>query len=144
MLNMANQPSNSLMCHVYTRKKSLLQTAQAKISPIDSKKSQNVRLILDNGSNRSYISERVRKILNLPGIAKENLSISVFGQTQCTPTTCDIVQLIIRNRRGQNPVSISATVVPHITRSLEPYTEASWFENNFELFGNLDLADSKE
>ena len=139
----ANQPSNSLTCHVYTRKKSLLQTAQAKISPIDRKKSQNVRLILDNGSNRSYISERVRKILNLPGIAKENLSISVFGQTQCTPTTCDIVQLIVRNRKGQNPVSISATVVPHITRSLEPYTEASWFENNFELFGNLDLADSK-
>ena len=121
----------------------MLQTAQANISPIDGQRSVNVRLILDNGSNRSYITEKARAYLGLPSIAKENLNISVFGQTQSAPRSCDIVQVNVKNKEGGQPVCISATVVPYICKNLHPHNEASWYKNNYNCFKDIKLADPK-
>ena len=81
----------ALACHVYTNKQTLLQTAQAQVQNIETQKALNVRVILDNGSNRSYITQETREKLGLKCIAKENLNITVFGQTQCSTAQCDIV-----------------------------------------------------
>ena len=59
----------------------LLQTAAVSVSGFDNKrKVSNVRLLFDSGSQRSYISEDLRKKLNLPTLRKKkNIAIHTFG-----------------------------------------------------------------
>ena len=58
----------------------LLQTAQVLIChPADQKKGIRARAIFDFGSERSYILEGARQLLNLPSVAKENVVVNVFG-----------------------------------------------------------------
>ncbi len=62
----------------------LLQTAVADVNP-GSKKSVKARLIFDSGSQRSYISNRIRNVLELPATGTENLLIKTFGSEQELP-----------------------------------------------------------
>ena len=128
--------AQSLTCHVYTNKNSLLQTAQANISKVDGTKKTTVRVILDNGSNRSYITEEASRCLGLKAIAQENLSISVFGQSQYTPRRCDVVQVLVKGKKGGLPVCITATVVPYICSQLQMVKDPIWFKENYSCFKN--------
>ena len=61
----------------------LLQTASVSVSGFDNKrKVNNVQLLFDSGSQRSYISEDLRKKLNLPTLRKENIAINTFGNKE--------------------------------------------------------------
>ena len=59
----------------------LLQTASVPVSGFDNKrKVNNAQLLFDSGSQRSYISEDLRKKLNLPTLRKKkNIAIHTFG-----------------------------------------------------------------
>ena len=136
--------AQSLTCHVYTNKNSLFQTAQANISKVDGTKKTTVRVILDNGSNRSYITEEASRCLGLKAITQENLSISVFGQSQYTPCSCDVVQVLVKGKKGGLPVCIIATVVPYICSQLQMVKDPSWFKENYSCFKNIELADARD
>ena len=56
---------HTLSCHVYTERDTLLQTTQAQICNTETSKHTRVRLIFDNASNRSYITEKSCRILGL-------------------------------------------------------------------------------
>ena len=59
-----------------TDKTVLLQTAVASISRPDMPtKTIKARMILDSGSQRSYVSTRLKNVLNLPVINSERLEI---------------------------------------------------------------------
>ena len=53
----------------------------------------NLRLILDSGSQRSYVSTFVRNMLELPTIKREDIVIKTFGVDETDIKTCDIVSL---------------------------------------------------
>ena len=130
---------------MFTRiKNSLLETVQANINKVDGTKNLTVRVILDNGSNRSYITEEASRCLGLEAIAQENLSISVFGQSQYTPRGCVIVQVMVKGKKGGSPVCITATVVPYICSQLQMIKDPSWFKTNYSCFKNLEPADARD
>ena len=58
----------------------LLQTAfVTAMNPQYPSQKVNLRLILDSGSQRSYVSTRVRNMLELPTIIREDIVIKTFG-----------------------------------------------------------------
>ena len=69
----ANNFSNNKNCV-------LLQTASVSVSGFDNKrKVNNVQLLFDSGSQRSYISEELRKKLNFPTLRKEKTKNPKFS-----------------------------------------------------------------
>ena len=91
-----NVQSSGTFCGVNTEESTakgiLLQTAfvVAK-NPQDPSRKVNLRVILDSGSQRSYISEKARNTLDLASKKRENMVIKVFGSTEGKETSCDIV-----------------------------------------------------
>ena len=62
-----------------------LQTAfVTAINPQYPSQKVDLRLILDSGSQRSYVSTRVRNMLQLPTIKREDIIIKTFGQMKLT------------------------------------------------------------
>ena len=66
----------------------LMQTATADISNPHSKQMQNVRMLFDTGSHRTYITESLAKRLNLKRGEESEINLVTFGsekpQTQKT------------------------------------------------------------
>lgn len=129
---------------MYTTAKTgiLLQTAHASVSnPNAGEQSKNVRLILDLGSQKSYITENLRRELNLPSVSTETLVVKTFGNTTETARTCDIVQTCIRGTNSDLNIYVSCYAVPVICSPLacQPVQFAS---SHYSHLRNLELADS--
>ena len=76
----------------------LLQTAQAEIFNIDNKEHKIVvRVVFDSGSQRSYVTKRVKDYLNLPVAAREQIYLRTFGQNKGKLEAMDVTQLIIQD-----------------------------------------------
>ena len=85
----------------YDKNGILLQTARASILPVDDSAQVQTRILFDSGSQRSYISDKVRHALKVKAIRVEKVVIKTFGQVQnkgdarftfvealCVPTIC--------------------------------------------------------
>ena len=57
----------------------LLQTARASIFPVDDSAQVQTRILFDSGSQRSYISDKVRHALKLKAIRAGRVVIKTFG-----------------------------------------------------------------
>ena len=97
----------------------LLQTAQILLfDPRSIKANHTMAMaILDSGSQRMYITSRLRDELNLPTVKMELLQIKTFGITKSDDTSCDIVQVGIETR-DDGTLSITVLVVPFICNPL--------------------------
>ena len=79
----------------------LLQSARAVImNPNDSSTGVNTRVVFDNCSQRSYISERLKNVLNLPTVRTDQLIVKTFGSQSEKLTHCDLVSVCISNIEG--------------------------------------------
>jgi hypothetical protein len=96
----------------------LLQTANAPVINITTSKSLRVSMILDSGSQRTYITENLTQRLNLPIKGKEGLSIFTFGSGCAKNITTSIVDLAIGLIDGTS-MTITANVVPKITGKIQ-------------------------
>ena len=65
----------------------LLQTAEIVLEKPFNEKEVRVKGLLDQGSQSSYLYQRVKIILDLAPISKENISISTFGNPNSSWTT---------------------------------------------------------
>lgn len=92
----------------------LLSTVLIKVADINGKQ-HTVRALLDNGSTSNFITEKLRKTLNLTlqsatvtveGISRESINIS----KRCTVT--------ISSRIEEFTTNINCFVIPHITQTL--------------------------
>ena len=83
--------------HISNKNSVLLQTAHTFVKvPGDAKTEQNVHLIFDSGSQKSYVTEELKRALNLPAIAKEKLMMKAFGDSSPKVRECEIVQIGIK------------------------------------------------
>lgn len=100
-----------------------------------------MRIILNNASNRTYITQEAKKKLGLKSIGKEAINISVFGQNKAKHTECDIVQIKIQCR-GSNTdaIYVTATVVPKICDYIS-YERIKWHTLDYDCFKDLPFAD---
>ena len=119
----------------------LLQTARAfVVNPDEPKHRMEVRLIFDGGSQRSYITHRVRKALGLFTEAVEAILLKTFGSQVDQAQACDVVRIAIETRDGRR-LKIPLLSVSFICDPLVGQTLSCAIDKHPHLT-TLDLADS--
>ena len=92
--------TNLYISHDPTKNSVLLQTAQAVVHRVDNdSNTPRIRLILDSGSQKTYITRALRDRLQLPTIRTDKVLIKEFGNDKGTLKKCDLVQLAVRGER---------------------------------------------
>ena len=100
--------------HISSKTSVLLQTARAEISsPDNDAEKAVVRIVFDSGSQKSYVTQKLKNELNLKVVGRERLLIKAFGDERPRMRDCDIVQIAVKTLDGIL-VYISAYVVPTI------------------------------
>ena len=118
----------------------LLQTAQAYIHrPTDPACGMTIRLMFDGGSQRSYISERVKEALGLETECTEVVNIKTFGSETTKTQTVDVVTASIHTKEG-NQMNILFSTVPLIREPLSCQPVA-YTKQQYRHLSGLDLAD---
>ena len=135
------QQSTSLQVYVDSKTPVLLQTATAPVFGSTTRLTTvQARIILDSGSQRSYVTTRLKEILSLEAVRTEMISIKTFGSSNEIRQNCDLVNLRIGAKDGGN-VKLTALAVPLICEPIcgQPISRA---RDTFEHLSGLDLADS--
>ena len=136
------QSSTSAM-YVDSQTPILLQTAQLQLyNQSEPWNSVRARAILDSGSQRTYISSRLRDQLQLPTRQTESLRIKTFGSTESRDQHYEIVELGLKLKNGDD-LKLVALVVPFICNPLTAQPISHSKDRYCHLLG-LDLADSAE
>nr|CAI5822722.1 unnamed protein product [Callosobruchus analis] len=92
-----------------------LQTACAQIITNDVGQKSTIRMVLDGGSQLTFIKECVSRQLNLPIIGSHKISIMAFGNSERTPArVCRKVSLTLKSLHSNELTHITAIEVPHI------------------------------
>ena len=108
------QPPATLSLYADSNKTVLLQTAVAEVvNPRDPSRTLKVGIVFDGGSQKSYLTQRVKDILALPVNSKQYLSIAAFGSRKGRPKQCEVIRLIVRTKLGGGQ-ELEVFVVPHI------------------------------
>lgn len=135
----SSQLSPVLSMYVNALTPVLLQTATVQVfRPDRPSVSMYVRLILDSGSQRSYVLSRLEEALALPVQQIETLMIKTFG-SEGKMQVCNLVNLAIQTRDGHHIV-LPFLSVPAICEPItgQPVTVAL---ERFPHLSRLDLAD---
>ena len=126
----------------------LLQTAQGEVFNIDNKDHKIiVKVVFDSGSQRSYVTMRLKDYLNLQVAAREQICLKTFGQSKGKMETMDVTQLGIQDnwRPEEEKVAtlVNALVVPYICSPLQRQ-EIKMTQSTFPHLAGLQLADNPE
>ena len=120
----------------------LMQIAKTEVKNQDKSKCEKVRILLDSGSQMTYVTEKVAEKLQLSREAEEEIKLVTFGSDK--PKTVKIVQtkLCIRLNNGQY-LEISANIVPVISGSVQRKALRMCYSQNIDhLVRSLDMADT--
>ena len=119
----------------------LLQTTRVRVlNPADPDNTLETRLLFDSGSQRSYVTNHLKDQLRLKKRSSDTLMIRTFGSTEERVQICDIVDLIITSRNGEN-LQFSFLSVPFICEPLMTQPLSHVVES-FPHLRELDLADT--
>ena len=121
----------------------LLQTAQAfAFNPDAPQISRPVRIVLDCGSQRSYVTDRVRQELSLKSKGEQPLTIMTFGSKEEKTQNCELARIGLVQRDGKTQHLMLFTV-PVIC---EPLTcqPVSFCQETFKHLDGLQLADPSD
>ena len=66
-----------------------------------------VRVLLDSGSQRSYITNHLKRKLGMIPIKTETLNLNTFGNDKFSKKDCDLIKLRLQGKHGED-VNISA------------------------------------
>lgn len=137
------QPPTSTALWTSGNQAILLQTAQAGVfNPNDVQRSKNVRIVLDSGSQRSYITEQLKMDLSLQPNGEQSMSIMTFGASDKALRRCEIVDICIAVRGGETR-QLTLYTVPIICKPLvcQPI---SLCQASFKHLAGLPLADQSD
>ena len=118
----------------------LLKTAVGELSDVPKSKSDQNRVLFDDGSQRTYILENVCERLNLTVIRQDTLVIKPFGSDNQVKKVLNVVQLLVRNKKDGSFVFIEALVVPFICSPLTGQSISIACEK-YDHLSSLELAD---
>ena len=113
----------------------LLQTAKAELENTFSSEKVWSRLMFDSGSQRSYVSSKVRNSLRT-----EKIIIKTFGNDDSKLQTLEVVQFKVKNRFNDSYVFVETLSVPKICSPLRNQNVLLAREK-FGHLSKLDLAD---
>ena len=139
--NTSNNRSTSLFTG--SNETILLQTAQADVyNPTQPHRTERLRMILDGGSQHSYITYRVGRELGLTPQGERRVVVSTFGSENATALNCNIVKLGLRTRRGPD-LELDFFTVERICDPISPQPIALCVETHPHL-SSLTLADTAD
>lgn len=121
----------------------LLQTAQALVfNPDDPRRSKHVRIVLDSGSQRSYVREQLKMELLLQPKGEQSMNIMTFGSQGEASRVCEVVNVCMVVRGGGTK-KLTLFAVPLICEPLtcQPVT---FCQENFKHLAGLPLADPSD
>ena len=90
----------------------LLKTAVATISA--GKRSTNVNVLFDEGAQRSFITERAAKGLQLSNKTEETINLSTFGANSPDQRRLNVAQFKLHTMDDKEFVALEALVIPEI------------------------------
>ena len=96
-----------------------LQTAQAILRIKDGKQPVRCRVMFDSGSQRSFVTTAIVKLLGGKPMENEWMRINGFGVTEPKGKLCNILELCVRSVNGGESVKVNACEVPFISKGLE-------------------------
>ena len=132
-------PPTSASLYVCANKSIFLQTALAKIyNPFDPKLVMTVRVLLDSGSQRSYVNYKVKNVLDLKPQTVQQLSIATFGAGK-ESCLCETIKVAMKMKHGSDQ-EFKMLVVPQICEPISPQPLSICVEN-CEHLSQLELAD---
>ena len=135
------QPTRALW--TYSGKHVLLQTAQATaFNPEHPSVTRRVRIVMDTGSQRSYITDGVRKQLALTAAGEQCMTIMTFGAKQGENQNCEYVRVGLELKSGQCWIPTLFSV-PSICEPLAPHSLVDCREM-YPHLGGLTFADEPE
>ena len=125
---------------VKSKNEVMLKTARVLAQCQESEESVPVRLLLDDGSQKSYVTNSLKAQLNLKPIRKQTVYLNTFGNNNYQKQVLDVVRL---NLKGQfsgyrNEVEITALCAPEIFTPLP----ASIDIDKFPYLQGYEFADS--
>ena len=86
-------------------------------NPSNPQKRERVCVILDTGSQRSYITVRMRVNFSLHSWGQKDLSILMFGSTKKQVQSCQLVKVGLETNTGES-LEVRLLSVPHICEPL--------------------------
>ena len=99
-----------------------------------------IRLILDGGSQRSYVTQRVKDALELQPERTEEVHIRTFGSDSTRSQTVEMVTVAVSPNKGSSIPMLFSTV-PFICEPLS-YHPVAYTKQCYNHLANLELADS--
>ena len=85
----------------------LLQTAKTRAYVENGTTLLPVRVLLDSGSQRSYITNHLKRKLGMIPIKTETLNLNTFANDKFSKKDCDLIKLRLQGKHGED-VNISA------------------------------------
>ena len=99
----------------------LLQTADILLKNSSNKRELKVKALFDSGSQRTYITERVCKFLDLPTEKTESININIFGSKQADQSIVKNVKVTaVTNKK--NELKFNALSYPHTCLPLQRHS----------------------
>ncbi|XP_052771144.1 uncharacterized protein LOC128210829 [Mya arenaria] len=122
--------------------KVLMQTALVEACGEDCSKNEKVRLILDSGSHRTYITRSLADRLGLKERKEEEIRLVTFGSEKSKVIKTHSTTLKVKLKSGML-MTMSANIVQNISGAIQrnPVNKTQ-LENLAELTRNLNLADT--
>ena len=114
----------------------LLQTASAIARNEDSTKSTRVKILFDNGSERSYVTDNLKSRLGLKSTIKEMLHLNTFGEKTFRKQKWDVLTLFLQDANEETS-RVCVLSFPTICSPLPSRVDA----NNYPHLHGLKLAD---
>ena len=109
-------PSSSLL--TVANQSVLLQTALTSIyDPRRPRDTLRVRLILDGGSQHSYISSRAKEALHLVPEDECQLAIAAFGSKRSEAQRCEVIRIGVKTHDGPD-TELTLLTVPYVCEPL--------------------------
>ncbi|XP_052785982.1 uncharacterized protein LOC128221411 [Mya arenaria] len=120
----------------------LMQTARTNVENPDSQFERKARVLLDSGSQRTYITESLASALNLKKAETQEIRLVTFGSNKNKVIKTESTNLKLKLTDGSD-MMITANVVPNITGNIERKPANIYKRDDFKnLTRNLRLADT--
>lgn len=118
-----------------------LQTAVVQVQKEGNTTNQvKCRILLDSGSQRSYITKKIAKKLKLPVEEESSLTIFTFGASKPQEIISPVVKLQMQTRTGEI-VAIHANCVELISRGGIPHLKLDYEQDTYLLADDGSLGD---
>jgi len=101
------------------------------------------RLLFDSGSQRTYITDDVRRRLQLRTIRREKVIVNTFGQTRSVMKALDIVQFRVRHKSREGYTFVEALCTPTICSPICGQ-DINFAVSNYTHLQGLELADDNK